>query len=346
MAHQRIDGLDLARALAFIGMVIVNFKTVLFVPDGTGALDAAVTFLQGKAAAGFVVLAGSGFSFFAQKAGDAVIVRRAAFLFIIGLLNCLIFEADIIHYYAVYFLLGLAMIRLSMRGLALCVVLSNAVFMAMLHWLDYDLGWDWDALSYSDFWTIDGFIRNLFFNGYHPVFPWIGFFAAGLMLGRLNLADPVIHYRLMAAGAACLLLAEGVSHALIGWWGEGMSEDLFYMLETGPVPPTPFYTVSGLGFALVLVGGSLAGATVLQRAGVLDFFTIAGRQALTLYAAHILIGMGVMEVMGLYTAPQTLETALIAAMIFIVPAFVFSFLWARHFKSGPLETLMRRCEKI
>ena len=42
-------------------------------------------------------------------------------------------------------------------------------------------------INYVDFWTIKGFLRNLFFNGYHPIFPWFSFFLIGMLIGRLDL---------------------------------------------------------------------------------------------------------------------------------------------------------------
>ena len=62
-AAPRVPGLDLARAGAILGMVLVNFHLV--VAGGAGDpewLQSAVASLQGRAAATFVVLAGVGAS--------------------------------------------------------------------------------------------------------------------------------------------------------------------------------------------------------------------------------------------------------------------------------------------
>ena len=59
----RVNGLDLARFLAFAGMVIVNFKVVTGAGDSgaaDGALGILVGALEGRAAATFVALAGVG----------------------------------------------------------------------------------------------------------------------------------------------------------------------------------------------------------------------------------------------------------------------------------------------
>ena len=65
----------------------------------------------------------------------------------------------------------------------------NLVFCCMILLLDYNQGWNWESLTYSDFWTPAGFVRNLFFNGWHPVFPWVGFLFYGIMLSRMSLCQ-------------------------------------------------------------------------------------------------------------------------------------------------------------
>lgn len=101
----RLHGLDLARYFALFGMVAVNFRLALGVEKGPSLLDQMVELLEGRAAATFVVLAGLGYTLaFAHRQNPtAAILKRAAFLFVLGLLNLLIFEADILHFYAVSF---------------------------------------------------------------------------------------------------------------------------------------------------------------------------------------------------------------------------------------------------
>ena len=176
----RLDGLDLARFLAFAGMVMVNFKVVTGASAAAadGVLGILVGALEGRAAATFVVLAGVGLGLASLKdinRTTAVILRRAVFLLVVGLANALVFEADIIHYYAFYFLVGVFLLPLSNRLVLLGIVMANLVFCCMILLLDYNQGWNWENLTYSDFWTPAGFVRNLFFNGWHPVFPWVGF---------------------------------------------------------------------------------------------------------------------------------------------------------------------------
>ena len=64
---KRIIGIDVARAFAVIGMVLVNFKMVLG-QQGESWIKHFSSLLEGKAAATFVVLAGVGIAFMTNTA--------------------------------------------------------------------------------------------------------------------------------------------------------------------------------------------------------------------------------------------------------------------------------------
>lgn len=58
--RSRLVGLDLARYLAFVGMVVVNFMIVMGVQADGSFVYTVTSALEGRAAATFVVLAGIG----------------------------------------------------------------------------------------------------------------------------------------------------------------------------------------------------------------------------------------------------------------------------------------------
>ncbi len=122
----RLEGLDLARFVAFVGMVIVKFKLAMGANDDDSALSLLTVVLEGRAAATFIVLAGIGLGLAALRSDYnqtvSVTLKRAAFLLVLGLLNSLIFDADILHYYAFYFLFGVLLLPLQSRWL---VVVSS-----------------------------------------------------------------------------------------------------------------------------------------------------------------------------------------------------------------------------
>jgi uncharacterized protein len=342
---RRLEGLDLARFLALVGMVIVNFKIAMGVPEESAGWAAALGGgLEGRAAATFVVLAGIGLGLACHRASGqplvAVTLRRSAFLMAIGLLNSLIFEADILHYYAVYFALGVFCLPLSRRWLAALIATMIFGFLVLVFVLDYEAGWNWQTLTYSGFWTPEGFVRNLLFNGWHPVVPWLAFLLFGIVLAKSDLARPRTQHVLIGGGIAVWLAAEALSWVLqpriTGEWLE-----LADLVGTGPVPPAPLYMLAGGGFAAAMVGLCLVLAAPLKTIGVLDAVTPAGRQTLTLYIAHIFLGMGTLEALGMLGG-QSAEAAFAAALLFCLAATLFAWVWARRWKRGPMEMLMRR----
>ncbi len=347
LAGSRLEGLDLARFLAFAGMVIVNFGLV-FAADGSshGWAGAVISLFEGRSAATFVVLAGIGFSLMTRdgKKIEAfpVLLKRAGFLMVIGLLNMLIFPADILHFYAVYFLLGLVFIRLNSGALLLAMGFIILFATAALFRIDYETGWNWTDYSYRDFWSVEGFLRNLMYNGFHPVLPWFAFLLFGFLLARLPLHETRTQCRMIAGGAALAAVSAIVSHALTGN-ATIQSIGLADVFHIKPMPPGPLYMLSGLGTASVLIGSALwfdahCKGTVRH---LLSPFLAAGRMTLSLYAGHILIGMLVLVMLGFENSGQA-EIALVASAVFIVLSVIFAGFWMRSFKAGPIELLMRR----
>ncbi|MDF3415111.1 DUF418 domain-containing protein [Sulfitobacter sp. M57] len=339
----RLEGLDLARYVAFVGMVIVNFKIAMGAEDQTGLLNNLTTALEGRAAATFVVLAGIGLGLAGRKGLDqtiSVTVKRAIFLLLLGLLNMTIFDADILHYYAFYFLFGVLLLPLANGALFTVLIGLNIVFTLMILGLDYDAGWNWDDYTYSGFWTPVGFVRNLFFNGWHPVIPWLGFLVFGIILSRISLAQRATQATLVLGGIVTFAGAGLISGALGAQLGQ-IDPELAELVTTEPVPPMPLYMLAGLGAASIVVGICLMVSDHLKTLGLLQLIVPAGRQTLTLYIAHILIGMGTLEALGMLEG-QSVANAVVASVLFCLVATLYALVWARWFKRGPIEAAMRK----
>ncbi|WP_323035696.1 DUF418 domain-containing protein [Pararhodobacter sp.] len=340
---QRLAGLDLARYLAFVGMVIVNFKIAMGAEGGTGLLSWLTGLLEGRAAATFVVLAGVGLGLSAQhevfSQTFGVTLKRAVFLLALGLANMLIFDADILHYYAFYFLFAALLLPLTRRALAGVIVALNIAAVVMILTLNYDVGWDWEAYSYADFWTPQGFVRNLVFNGWHPIVPWLGFMLFGIILSRQALGEGAIQRRLLLGGGLAMAAAWGLSMVLTPI-ATAIDPELAALVTTSPVPPMPLYTLAGSGAASLTIGACLLLSDAAARWGVLRVITPAGRQTLTLYIAQILLGMGTLEALG-RLGGQSVGQAVTAALLFCALATGYAWLWSRRFKRGPIEAVMR-----
>ena len=348
----RLDGLDLARFLALVGMVIVNFSIVMGVGEsGHGLAQAISTALHGRAAALFVVLAGIGLGLSARRGITQKFYRtqykRALFLFCIGLLNMVVFDADILHYYAFYFAFGVLFIKWPSWGLVSMIALLIIGFLIMIISLNYDTGWNWQNYSYSGFWTPKGFIRNLFFNGWHPVIPWLSFLLWGMLLSRIELKNTRAQLWLLASHGLLYIFATGISNWCIGVIGDPKSDlgillsTKGILLSTNPVPPVPLYILSGGGSGGMIIALCLLLAPTMKKIGILSWFTRPGRQALTLYVLHIYLGMGLIEILGLMGG-QSGEAAVFASIMFSLFAIIYAAVWQKVFSRGPLEGLMRR----
>lgn len=340
---KRLDGLDVARYFAFVGMVIVNFGVLMGAEGDSGIAAKIFGLLEGRAAATFVVLAGLGLGL-AERNGMHqslnIAVKRGVFLLILGLLNMLIFEADILHYYAIYFFLGVFLVPLKTSLLIALIVEINTVFLVMVFILDYDQGWNWYLYTYDGLWTPSGFLRHLLFNGWHPVFPWLGFLLFGMILSRLCLWKRKTHILLILCGLLALLLANGLAIVLQPWL-YSIDAELSHLASTKPIPPMPLYSLAGMGAASVTIGLCLYASELFRHSRLFRAIIPAGRQTLTLYIAHIYIGMSILEMMGMLEG-QTANIALSASVIFCVAATIYAFLWSRMFKRGPVEAVMRK----
>ncbi len=351
---RRLDGLDLARFIALVGMVIVNFTIVMGAETTDTGFFASQVFtgvanaLHGRAAALFVVLAGIGLGLAAKRDRPkaqwqkfyTVHYKRAAFLLAIGLLNMLIFEADILHYYAFYFAFGVLCLRWPVWALLLAIFVLMASFVTMAITLNYDAGWDWENYSYSGFWTGAGFVRNLFFNGWHPVIPWLAFLLWGILLARLDLYANNVRFWILASHGTIFILASGLSLWFVGIAGT-YDPEAAILFATDPLPPMPLYILAAGGAAGMVVALSLLMAPALARLGLLLWFTRPGRQTLTLYVAHIYLGMGTLEAFGLLGG-QSIEMAMLASLLFGLATLIYAWAWHRFFDRGPLENLMRK----
>jgi uncharacterized protein len=354
---QRIVGFDLARALAYFGMVYVHFK-LASASEGVGPrwLAWLVDRLEGRAAATFVTLAGIGVTLIArQRSGDAsgpgiaparrLLLRRALFLLVVGLLYVEIWPADILHCYGIYLAIGSLFLAAPGRVLWATALAFILAYLPLILTLDYEAGWDWETLSYRDFWTARGLTRHLFFNGFNPVIPWTAFLLLGMWLGRQDWRSPAVRRRLLMFGLGALGLAEAVS-----WWllrsvsahPQGLDrETIEALFGTGPMPPLPLFMVAASGAAVAVIVLSVMLAEAVPSAGWQRALAATGQMALTLYVAHVVVGLGTLEALGMLKG-HSVTFAVLAATAFNASSVLFAWAWRKRFARGPLEWLMRR----
>ena len=350
----------MARALAILGMVVVHFALVLATerrsPDW---LTTALGFLDGRAAAAFVILAGVGISLMtrsAAKSGDVqaidharmVLIRRGLLLLVLGFINLAIWPGDILRVYGVSFLLASRLITSSNRRLLLGAMGCAVGFMSLLFVLDFEKNWDWATLTYSGLWTPTGLVRNLFYDGFRSVLPWTGFVFFGMWLGRLDLTQARINRVVLAAALATALATalavEVVSWALVGYFSRNPQdmdfETVRALFGTESMPALPLFLLASGGEAVALIVLCIR-LTNDERSWMLQPLVDTGRMALTWYFAHIVVGLGTIVALDL-EGTQSLPVAAACGLGFFAVCVLVSWVWMRLFRFGPLEWLMRR----
>lgn len=337
-------------------MVLVNFKITMGAEEsGSAPLRAFAAVFDGRASATFVVLAGIGTSLGSRRALDSddpeqrrharvVLAKRALFLFVIGWAFFPIWPADILHYYGVYLAIGALVLFASTRWLwilAAAAVVVSSVFSVTF---DFFANWDLTTYSYQGLATPTGFLRNLFFDGFHPVFPWIAFYLFGMWLGRTDLRDGAWRRKLAIVSALVVVATEVLAWTLLGPKGGSLAavddQSWRWLFSVEPIPPLPMYVLAGAGTAVLVICGSIW-LTEHLPASAMEPLVSTGQLALTIYLAHILVGMGVLETLG-RLENQSLAWAVTTSALFSVTAIAFAWLWRRRFRRGPLEALMRR----
>ena len=341
--------------MAFIGMVLVNYGVVMAMGSrNPGWVRTMLDACTGRAAALFVLLAGAGLSLMMMRAATrdpergrnaarGVYLRRALVLLVGGFVFYPWWEGDILHYYGVYLAFGALLVPLRSLWLLLLAVVTIAGFVGIyLWWIPWRLG---DVFS-PDFWSLTGQLQNLFYNGWHPIFPWFAFFLVGMTVGRLPLQRHVVPWLLLGGGAALAFTANYGADFVIEWLEDSdmsryQSEPLITLCGTSCLPPGPVYVLEATGTALSVIGASLLLAKLTPRLLWLPLARV-GRLALTLYVAHVLVGLGSWEAMGGRQGRSNLQEVFNWWIGTAVVSLVFATLWLQFFKRGPLELVLRK----
>jgi len=357
--ENRILGIDLARALALMGMIIVNFK-IFFGESGNQLLVYLASTIEGKASATFVFLAGTTMALMSNNAIrqnnqekisfiKIKIFKRAMFLFVFGLLFVPIWDADILHFYGIYMMISIYFITKKTSGIFFGVYCFMVIYLILFFIFDYDKGWNFELLEYSGFWTVGGFIKNLFFNGFHPVFAWVVFMLVGLWFGKQNINDTRFLKKVFFISLCFFIFIHISSKLLISFIGNGdavLIEELNYLIGTQAMPPLIIYLLNGIFISLVIVSASILFVKKFTQSKIILALNKMGQLTLSLYIFHIILGIIPFilideNVMGSFC----IEFSLIYSFVFIVFCILFANIWLKYNTYGPFEALMRKISK-
>jgi non-ribosomal peptide synthetase-like protein len=361
----RLAGVDVARAIALIGMMATHVMSPISAP---GEMSLAWTLTSGKSAALFAVLAGVGLAFSSKgldhygprwKATAASLVVRAVLIGAIGLLLGSVVPNStagvILAFYGVLFVLAIPLLTLSVRTLTVL----TGVFAITLPVLSHVVRGFLPAPvlgnpTFGDLLNPGQLIAELTLTGFYPALPWLAYMCAGLAIGRSRLTGRLFVLGMTAAGVALAAASSGASWLLLNGLGgrerlaevalQDMSRERFsdlliwgpqgilptsspwWLAVDSPHSTTPLDLLHTIGVAMAVLGVAIILGWVARSA--VRPLAAAGSMPLTLYAAHLLM----------LISPLTVDGAEITSLA--LHAFVlvtFAVWWSQRFDRGPLE---------
>ncbi|HEY7116718.1 MAG TPA: DUF418 domain-containing protein [Tepidisphaeraceae bacterium] len=347
-ASRRIIGFDLARAFAILAMMVDHCAQVLGPSMPTGWGGKLLEFIDGRASAVFVVLAGVGVTLLARRQTPAqirgVLLRRGAFLLAMGFINQAVWPGDVLRLFGVTMMAAGCLVTLRSSTLLAVAVGIVLAFPGLMLVMDYDAHWDWTTMQYEGLWTPTGTIRNLFFNGFRPVIPWAGLLVFGMWLGRIDTTRASMRHRMLLWGAGLVAGVETVSRVGMALWMKhphGYSpETIDTICATGSMPPLPVFILTVVGTAMTVIALSLMAASRWPKARLTTALAYTGQMALTWYLFHIAVGALWIWRRGWHSA-GTVAHGILFGILFYALLVVLSDVWKRRFKYGPLEWLLR-----
>jgi uncharacterized protein len=352
----RIIGFDLARAYAIFGMFIVNFNTVFGSHTNHTGLSGFLNLFNGNSSTLFVMLSGMGVALMTNRNDytldernkiKSIITKRSSFLFVLGVVFYLWWPADILHFYGGYMHIAVLFIFFPKKYFLYAAAAAIIVFHILLAIIPYETGWNFDALMYNDFWTLKGFLRNTFYNGWNSIFPWISYFFLGMHLGRLDWKDNNTPKRVLLIGIIVYLIT-----FLIQSFATSMTQnkDLVFYLTADYLPPFVPFMLGTASFGLILISIFILIGNKVGDTKIAKILASTGQLTLTHYIAHLVLGLIFLSIITgktlSYDLLKEIPTDPIIILTYAIAYFLlcctFSYFWTKKFKNGPLEMLMRK----
>ncbi|MEY3340279.1 MAG: hypothetical protein RLZZ269_190 [Actinomycetota bacterium] len=352
----RLIGLDVTRAIALIGVVVMNYVgamyEITFDPSLLElVLDPYTGVLSTRFAATFVVVAGISITLLTERArhGDEAdrraarlrLARRGLLLLLVGYFLDFHWPGTILFFYGAYFLLATVLFALSERWLVVIGVASAVVATSVrtvLNWR-YENGHYDDWINSTPIDSLQDLLVRTFLDYTHPVFPWLAYLCAGIIIGRhlSNLAE----WRGRVA-ALCFGVAVGVYVAsTILDAGRARENSVVWSLTSMQTfeRSLPF-TAATLAIAILATVTIVSLAERFASSPIVAPFQRAGQLTLSLYLLHVLVYYVFVEWTG-WVSLSSVAAALLFALGFWVVAIALGSWWHHRIGRGPAEVVYR-----
>ncbi|MEH7093711.1 DUF418 domain-containing protein [Neobacillus vireti] len=318
--NERIDVLDYLRGFALLGIILVNIGPLLAAKTpAAGTIDAAYwkflyLFIEGRFYTIFTFLFGVGFYLFINRAnkkgkkGQVLFVRRMMVLFLFGVVHMQFHPGEALTLYAVSGLILLPFYKVNrsvnlLFGTIMLVVL--AIFGA-------------------------------------KIFMIIPFMLLGIAVGQYHVFERISHHLKAIAVFTVIMLVLGLGGLTLQYQFApnfiGSTAD-----EATSVPLPPFIRI-GITIGPVVSAFYVCCIIMLIQ---LPFFRKLlaplknyGRMALTNYLIQTVLILVAGKVLQLQGHISYFQTLYICLAIYVIQL-IYSTLWLRYFKFGPLEWVWR-----
>ncbi len=368
---ERVHFLDIVRGFAMLGIIIVNYFLIV---DSVKGFDMASVdvfrnlvswFADGKFVTLFSFLFGVGFIIFMDRAAQRVenptklFARRLSILLGFGVLHItFVWVGDILAFYAVIGFLLLAFYKLTpqmiLRWIIALIVIQcltpvftmlynvvNTASPAMSKFGDFTLSSHNSGLTYLESIGVRwADMATMASSSFPTVYSMFIMFLLGVYFVKMGFFEKMeekknIWKRIWVISTTAFLITQSsILLELIKPFENMLWMEIPSILgQSGGLTGSMFY-MSTLAMLFIHVP---------QMRSVLMIFTKVGRMSLTCYLLHSIIGTVLFLGYGFGLADQIQSsgTFMIGLAVYVV-LIVFSTLWLRWFKNGPVEFIWRK----
>ena len=364
--------LDFVRGVAILGILLLNIsafglpKAAYLNPAWSGSISdsdawtwAILDLLaQVKFLTLFALLFGAGLQLLLPR-GKRWIQSRLTLLALLGFIHGLFFwDGDILLAYALVGLVGWRMIRdahdvksLFNTGVVLYVIgVAVLLLLGLISGNSPNRSWVPDAanLQYEQYWKLKGGFEavsnraDMLSDNLLALGAQYGWQLAGMMLmgaalmrtGWLKGEFSLRHYRRTGAGLVLLGVIINLPAVMMQWHLQWDYRWCAFLLQVPRELSAPFQTI---GYAALIYGFW----PQLSRLWIVSAVACVGRMALSNYILQTLICTTLFYRFGLFMKFDRLTLLAFVIPVWIVNV-VFSVVWLRFFRQGPLEWAWRQ----
>lgn len=353
----RLAALDVVRGLALIGVVAMNYVGALVRPGidrgfWGRVFDPYTGPLSTRFAATFVLVAGIGVTLLTERARrsddpDEIrrarlrLARRGLLLYLVGYVLDFTWPGTILFYYGAYFLLATVLFRLATRWLVAIGLGAGVIASSVATWA----AWKRDRfepvtwLGFDRIESIQDLVVRTFLDYTHPIFPWIAFLCAGMIVGRHLSTLATWRWRVASISAVAVILIYAVASVL----DRTSSRDgviVAHLTSLQTYDRGLLYLGSTLGIAIVAFLVISAIAERWSSTSLVAHLQRAGQLSLSLYLLHVLAYSLAVNQFG-WIGGGSLSTALWFAGGFWLVGLAVASWWHHRIGRGPAEAVYR-----